>query len=72
MKRGLHSKIVANVLALAIVASGSGIYAMEKGMIASADDESSEELTKILEAEDIDLRKEQWQHACGHDIPATG
>lgn len=58
MKRGLHSKIVANVLALAIVASGSGIYAMENGMIASADDESSEELTKILEAEDIDLRKE--------------
>ena len=41
MKRGLHSKIVANVLALAIVASGSVIYAMENGMIASAVDESS-------------------------------
>lgn len=58
MRRGLHSKIMANVLTLAMVVSGSGIYAMGNGMAASAEDENSEELTKILGAEDIDLRKE--------------
>lgn len=58
MRRDLHSKIVAGTLALALAASGSGIYAMGNGMVASAEDENAKELTKILEAEDIDLRKE--------------
>jgi len=56
MRRGLQSKILANLLAVAMVASGSGICTLETGRDASAAEPT--ELTKILGAEDIDLRKE--------------
>ncbi len=55
MRRGLHNKIMANVLAFAMVASGSGICALETGLDASAA-EDAKELTKVLGEEDIDLR----------------
>lgn len=59
MRKGLHNKVLASLLSFAVVVSGSGIYSMTNGTNASAADDTATALTKVLGAEDIDLRA-QW------------
>lgn len=55
MRKGLHNKFLAGLLTFSVVVSGSGIYSMVNGVNATAED-TEKELTKILEAKDIDIR----------------
>lgn len=57
MTTGVTKKFLAGVLTSAIIVSGSGFYSMANGKNASAADDTA--LTKVLEAEDIDLRS-KW------------
>jgi len=57
MRRGLQKKVLAGMLAFAMVVPGSGIFSMADSKVVSAAE--AKPLTKVLEAEDITLRS-KW------------
>ncbi len=56
MRKVLRKKLLANCLAFAVAVSGGGLYFMANEMGTSAAEDDDTPLTKVLEAEDIDLR----------------
>ena len=56
MKKGLHKKVLAGLLSFSLAVPAGGIFTMAGSIKAEAADDSSTVLSKILGAEDIDIR----------------
>lgn len=56
MKKGLHKKVLAGLLSFSLAVPACGIFTMAGSIKAEAADDSSTVLSKILGAEDIDIR----------------
>ena len=56
MKKGLHKKVLAGLLSFSLAIPAGGIFTMAGSIKAEAADDSNTVLSKILGAEDIDIR----------------